>query len=157
MDKNLTTKLCKLFCRNKLWNGNVFQIISGNWKFCSRITYLNYGSFTEADASGIITGNFSAAEYAFSLIYSREIDSLFSVGVNFKPYYLILKNILHLVLHLISEHHGITTAICFQPDWLLRILDTRLPHMPENRIRNCLLKYRQVFHKGWLMHRSGSH
>ena len=35
--------------------------------------------------SGNITGTFSAAEYAFSLIYSREIDSLFTIGVNFKP------------------------------------------------------------------------
>jgi hypothetical protein len=49
------------------------------------LTYLNYGSFTETDASGIITGSFSAAEYALSLLYSRQIDSLFTVGVNFKP------------------------------------------------------------------------
>ena len=49
------------------------------------LTYLNYGSFIETDASGTITGNFSAAEYALSLIYSREIDSLFTVGVTFKP------------------------------------------------------------------------
>lgn len=53
--------------------------------FALGITYLNYGSFTETDASGIITGDFSAAEYAFSMIGSREIDSLFTVGVNFKP------------------------------------------------------------------------
>ena len=53
--------------------------------FAGGLTYLNYGSFIEADASGIITGNFRAAEYAFSMIYSREIDSLFTVGVNFKP------------------------------------------------------------------------
>jgi hypothetical protein len=53
--------------------------------FAVGLTYLNYGSFTEADASGIITGNFSAAEYAFSIIYSREIDSLITIGVNFKP------------------------------------------------------------------------
>jgi hypothetical protein len=49
------------------------------------LTYLNYGSFTEADASGTITGSFGAAEYAFSMIYSRDIDSSFSVGVNLKP------------------------------------------------------------------------
>ncbi len=57
----------------------------GTGNFAAGLTYLNYGSFTETDASGIVTGNFSAAEYAFSMIYSREIDSLFSVGVNFKP------------------------------------------------------------------------
>ena len=58
---------------------------SGTGNFAAGLTYLNYGSFTETDASGTITGSFSAAEYALSLIYSREIDSLFSVGVTFKP------------------------------------------------------------------------
>jgi hypothetical protein len=49
------------------------------------LTYLNYGSFIEADASGNITGSFSASESAFSAIYSRELDSMFTVGINFKP------------------------------------------------------------------------
>ena len=49
----------------------------GTGNFAAGLTYLNYGTFTETDASGIITGNFSAAEYAFSMIYSREIDSSF--------------------------------------------------------------------------------
>ncbi len=53
--------------------------------FASGITYLNYGAFTEADASGTITGSFSASEYAFSAIWSVELDSAFSVGINFKP------------------------------------------------------------------------
>ena len=53
--------------------------------FAAGITYLNYGTFTETDASGMITGTFKASEYAFSVIYSREIDSSFSVGINFKP------------------------------------------------------------------------
>jgi hypothetical protein len=57
----------------------------GIGNFAAGITYLNYGSFTESDASGIITGDFGAAEYAFSVIYSREIDSLLTVGVTFKP------------------------------------------------------------------------
>lgn len=49
------------------------------------LTYLNYGSFREADDSGVITGTFSASEYAFSLIFSRDIDSAFTFGVNLKP------------------------------------------------------------------------
>jgi hypothetical protein len=49
------------------------------------ITYLNYGSFIEADESGNITGSFSASESAMSVIYSRELDSMFTVGINFKP------------------------------------------------------------------------
>jgi len=57
----------------------------GTENFAAGLTYLNYGSFTETDGSGIITGDFGASEYAFSMIYSREIDSLFNVGLNFKP------------------------------------------------------------------------
>ncbi len=53
--------------------------------FAAGLTYLNYGTFTESDISGGITGNFRASEYAFSMIYSRSIDSMFTVGVNLKP------------------------------------------------------------------------
>jgi hypothetical protein len=59
--------------------------VNGVGNFAAGITYLNYGSFTETDASGNSTGKFTASEYAFSMIYSRNIDSLFSFGVNFKP------------------------------------------------------------------------
>ncbi|HAM10294.1 MAG: hypothetical protein A2X05_16600 [Bacteroidetes bacterium GWE2_41_25] len=61
------------------------RTFSGIGNFAGGITYLNYGSFTEADESGIITGTFNASEYAFSMIFSREIDSLFNIGVNLKP------------------------------------------------------------------------
>jgi hypothetical protein len=57
----------------------------GIGNFAAGITYLNYGSFTEADESGNITGTFNASEYAFSMIYSRQIDSLFTLGANLKP------------------------------------------------------------------------
>lgn len=53
--------------------------------FAAGVTYLNYGTFTETDITGTITGTFHASEYAFSVIYSREIDSSFSIGINFKP------------------------------------------------------------------------
>ncbi len=53
--------------------------------FAAGITYLNYGSFTEADPSGNITGKFTASEYAFSVAYSRNIDSLITLGATFKP------------------------------------------------------------------------
>jgi len=57
----------------------------GTGNFAAGLTYLNYGSFTETDITGTITGNFSAAEYSLSLMYSRELDSLFSIGITFKP------------------------------------------------------------------------
>jgi len=64
----------------------------GTGNFAAGMTYLNYGSFTGTDPSGVITGDFSAAEYAFSFMYSRQIDSLFTIGVNFKPVLSHLEN-----------------------------------------------------------------
>ncbi len=49
------------------------------------VHYINYGDFIEADAIGNITGSFKCAEYAINLIWSKQIDSLWSVGVNTKP------------------------------------------------------------------------
>ncbi len=53
--------------------------------FSAGINYLNYGRFERADESGNINGYFNAAEYAFNIIYSRQIDSIFNLGVNIKP------------------------------------------------------------------------
>lgn len=85
MDNNLTINYVNYFAGINYGMAMYSRSFEGIGNFATGLTYLNYGSFTEADASGVITGNFSAAEYAFLLIYSRKIDSLFSVGVNFKP------------------------------------------------------------------------
>ncbi len=53
--------------------------------FSAGINYLNYGNFDLADESGNINGKFTAAEYAFNLIYSRNINEAFSIGINLKP------------------------------------------------------------------------
>ncbi|MDR0814823.1 MAG: type IX secretion system protein PorQ [Bacteroidales bacterium] len=56
--------------------------------FAVGIHYVNYGRFTEADMLGMITGEFTAAEYAFNLTYSRRLpwlDSTLTVGANVKP------------------------------------------------------------------------
>jgi hypothetical protein len=55
--------------------------------FAIGIHYLNYGNFTGADEIGVKTGDFRAADYAINLIYSRQLDSLLTVGVNLKPIY----------------------------------------------------------------------
>jgi len=64
--------------------------------FSAGINYLNYGRFKRADESGNLNGYFNAAEYAFNIIYSREIDSLFNLGVNFKPIISQLENYISL-------------------------------------------------------------
>ncbi|MDR3093053.1 MAG: type IX secretion system protein PorQ [Bacteroidales bacterium] len=56
--------------------------------FALGVHYVNYGRFTEADMLGMITGEFTAAEYAFNLTYSRRLpwlDSTLMVGANVKP------------------------------------------------------------------------
>ena len=64
----------------------------GTGNFAAGLTYLNYGSFYGTDDLGNPTADFKASEYAFSMIYSREIDSLFTIGVNFKPVLSHLEN-----------------------------------------------------------------
>jgi hypothetical protein len=85
MDKSLALNYVNYFAGINYGLALYSRTYPGKGNFAAGLTYLNYGSFTEADASGIITGKFSASEYAFSIMYSREIDSLFTIGVNFKP------------------------------------------------------------------------
>jgi hypothetical protein len=85
MNKNLALNYVNYFAGINYGLAMYSRSFEGIGNFAAGLTYLNYGSFTESDASGIITGSFSAAEYALSLIYSREIDSLFSIGINIKP------------------------------------------------------------------------
>lgn len=53
--------------------------------FAGGVSFISHGSFTEADAAGNITGNFTAGEYAFNIIWSWQIDSAFTAGINLKP------------------------------------------------------------------------
>jgi hypothetical protein len=60
--------------------------------FAAGMHYIDYGKFDAADRTGVITGNFYAAEYALNLFYSRSIDSAFRWGVNLKPIYSSLEH-----------------------------------------------------------------
>ena len=55
--------------------------------FSAGIQFLDYGKFTSASIYGDITGQFTAAEYAFNLAYARPLDSMFSVGGTVKTIY----------------------------------------------------------------------
>jgi hypothetical protein len=85
MDKTLALNYVNYFAGINYGLALYSKSYPGTGNFAAGLTYLNYGSFTETDISGNITGSFSAAEYAFSMIYSNEIDSLFSFGVSLKP------------------------------------------------------------------------
>ncbi len=62
----------------------------GNFAFS--LHYIDYGKFIAADANGNITGNFFAADYALSLIWSKQIDSVFSVGISLKPIFSVYES-----------------------------------------------------------------
>ncbi len=85
MDKSLALNYVNYFAGINYGMTMYSRSYPGKGNFAAGLTYLNYGSFKETDESGVITGTFSAAEYALSIIYSRDIDSLISVGVNLKP------------------------------------------------------------------------
>jgi hypothetical protein len=85
MNKNLALNYVNYFAGINYGLAMYSRSYPGTGNFAAGLTYLNYGSFTETDISGTITGSFRAAEYALSLIYSRRIDSLFTVGITFKP------------------------------------------------------------------------
>jgi len=85
MDKSLALNYVNYFAGINYGLAMYSRSFPGTGNFAAGLTYLNYGTFTETDVTGVITGNFTAAEYALSLIYSHQIDSLFSLGINFKP------------------------------------------------------------------------
>mgnify|MGYP000889125284 FL=1 len=53
--------------------------------FAGGVSFISHGRFTEADQAGNITGSFTAAEYGFNILWSMEIDSSFTAGINLKP------------------------------------------------------------------------
>ena len=65
--------------------------VEGIGNFAGGLNYINYGKFIAADRVGTVTGEFRAAEYALNLIYSRDLDSLFRIGVNLKPVYSVME------------------------------------------------------------------
>jgi len=52
--------------------------------FVGSIQYINYGTFTYADATGLTSGTFKAGEYALNIGWAKMLDSNFSLGSNLK-------------------------------------------------------------------------
>jgi hypothetical protein len=48
------------------------------------VQYVNYGSFTRRDETGLDQGSFTAGEYVVQIGAGRALDSVFSVGANLK-------------------------------------------------------------------------
>ena len=52
--------------------------------FSTGFTYIDYGDFDGYDDQGAYTGTFTASEFAFNVMYSKAIDSVFHFGANLK-------------------------------------------------------------------------
>jgi hypothetical protein len=55
--------------------------------FTGSLQFLNYGKMKYADETGVTSGNFKAGEYAMNIGWGRLLDSVFSIGANFKVLY----------------------------------------------------------------------
>lgn len=51
------------------------------------IQFFDYGQFVAADENGLITGSFSASDYALTLSWAKSFGSNFTVGASLKPIY----------------------------------------------------------------------
>jgi hypothetical protein len=60
--------------------------------FIGTMQFINYGTFTEADATGQRYGEFSAGEYALNIGWGRWLTPKWSVGANFKLIYSSLES-----------------------------------------------------------------
>lgn len=59
----------------------------GIGRLAAGIQYINYGTFTKADASGTKLGEFSAGEMALLIGYGNQLDNNFYYGANLKLIY----------------------------------------------------------------------
>jgi len=113
MDKHIVLNYVGYFAGIKYGYASYAKDLGSKGTYSIGMHYSNYGTFTGADETGQLTGDFRAAEYALNLIYSRKIDSLLNVGINIKPIYSNLETYNSLGL---AADIGVTY---FNPDRLL--------------------------------------
>jgi len=85
MDNDISLSFSSWFAGIKYGYAAYARNTENRGTFAAGVSFISYGSFTEADIAGNITGTFTAAEYAFNIIWSLQIDSSFTVGINLKP------------------------------------------------------------------------
>lgn len=66
---------------------------TGIGKFGIGVKYINYGTFTKADAAGNNLGEFGASDIAFILGYGNQLDQNFYYGANVKMIYSGIDNV----------------------------------------------------------------
>jgi len=84
ISNNLTLSYIYYFSNIKYGQAAYAHSFKNLGTFTGSIQFIDYGTFTQADASGQIYGNFKANEYAFNIGWGRNLDSNFTIGANFK-------------------------------------------------------------------------
>lgn len=85
MDNDVTLSFSTYFAGIKYGYAAWTKSMQSKGTVSGGVSFISYGSFTEADPAGNITGTFTAAEYAFNLMWSYQLDSSFTAGINIKP------------------------------------------------------------------------
>ena len=87
-NRNLSLSFVNLFAGVNFGYAAYSRSYHGIGSFAAGVHYINYGKFIGADENGLLTGDFTAAEYAFNFTYSRTLswlDSSLVIGCNVKP------------------------------------------------------------------------
>jgi len=85
---NLSLSFVNLFAGVNFGYAAYSRSYHGIGNFAAGVHYVNYGKFIGADECGLLTGDFTAAEYAFNFTYSRTLpwlDTTLVIGCNVKP------------------------------------------------------------------------
>lgn len=85
MNRHLNLSYINYFSDINYGYASFIKHIDSVGTFSGGLKFASYGEFTHTDASGYELGTFSAGDYILVLGYGRQIDSNFSVGLNFKP------------------------------------------------------------------------
>jgi hypothetical protein len=87
MDKYLSLSGVSYFDGVKFGDAAFAKSFGKKGTFGVWMHYANYGSFKEADETGVVFGSFTAADYALSFGWGYQLNRLFSVGLNLKGIY----------------------------------------------------------------------
>lgn len=97
----------------------------GSHSFAVGVQFVDYGLFKETTEFNEIIGNFTAKDYAMSLIYSRSITDKISVGGTLKPVYSVMERYTSFGMAVDAGVNFLSTSQLFSAGLVLRNLGTQ--------------------------------
>lgn len=107
MDQSLTLNYVNYFSDVKYGYASYARKPKGKRTWAYGMQYINYGSFIEAEANGVITGTFKAAEYAPTLSCAQPLDSFLYLGAN-----------VHAIWSILAEYQSVGLSTDWGITWL---------------------------------------